>query len=121
MKQRFAVILITALVLLIVGCSDTKNKLVEVDISELDIPSSFNYEMSHSVNVNLQGLYRLPVTIKTKEDRILFKAQMNPATGINTKLTLPKTIQQVVVTYQMYEVTLSVTGGELNHNFTPQK
>jgi hypothetical protein len=117
--KRIALILALAIsLLLMVGCSDTEDELSEADILQLNIPQDFNYEMYRSVEIDISGAYRLPLSIRTKDNNLLFKAQMNPVTGIKTKLTLPKTIEQVVLAYQMHEITISVTDGEIAYDFS---
>jgi hypothetical protein len=116
MKRALLIVLGLAL-LFLVACSNESNKLTEVNMSDLTVPQDFNYDMNNQVLVNLQGRWRLPVYLKTTNGNLLFKAQLNPDTGLNTRLTLPKTIKQVVVQYQMYEETINVSGGTLSFDF----
>ena len=117
MKHTLIIIMGLAL-LFLAACSEESNKLTQVDMNNLNVPGDFNYDMNNQVLVELQGPWRLPVYIKTTSGNLLFKAQLNPATGLNTRLTLPKTIRQVIVQYQMYEQTIDVTGGSLAYDFT---
>jgi hypothetical protein len=99
------------------ACEDEGTKLTQVDVSELEIPADFNYEMTHDLSLDIQGSWRLPVFLKTTDGDLLFKAQLNPATGLSTKLTIPTTIKRVVLEYQLYSITLDVSSGSLVHDF----
>lgn len=120
MKRLIFFILIVVLFLL-GACDDTKVKLTEVKMQDLVVPDNFNYEMNNQIDVNLQGAWRLPVYIKTTGGNLLFKAQMNPTSGINTKLILPNTIKEVVVEYQTFAETINVSGGNLDFNFRAEQ
>jgi hypothetical protein len=109
-----------ALIVLLLGlvsCDKKATELTEVSMKDLRVPQDFNYEMNNTVDVNLQGAWRLPVYIKTTGGNLLFKAQMSPENGLSTKLILPKTIKEVVVEYQTFAVTVNVRGGNLIYNF----
>lgn len=105
------------LLMVLSSCDKKATELTEVNMKDLKVPQNFNYEMNNQVEVNLQGAWRLPVYIKTTGGNLLFKAQMNPQSGISTKLILPKTIKEVVVEYQTFAVTINVRGGNLSYNF----
>lgn len=105
------------LLMVLSSCDKKATELTEVNMKDLKVPQNFNYEMNNKVEVNLQGAWRLPVYIKTIGGNLLFKAQMNPQSGISTKLILPKTIKEVVVEYQTFAVTINVRGGNLSYNF----
>ena len=115
--QKILIFALIALFLLIGACDDSKTKLTEVDMQDLVVPQSFNYEMTGSVDVDLKGSWRIPLFIKTTSGAFLFKAQMNPLTGINTSLVLPKTITEVVVEYQSISETISVANGTMHYDF----
>ena len=119
--KRALIIMLGLALLILAACTDESTKLTQVNMSDLKVPQDFNYDMNNQVSVNLQGLWRLPVYVTTTNGNLLFKAQLNPATGLNTRLTLPKTIKQVVVQYQMYEQTIDVSGGTLNFDFRNAK
>jgi len=116
--MKRALFIVLGLALLLVGaCSDESTKLTQVDINAIAVPQDFNYEMNNHVDVSFQGLWRLPVYLKTTDGDLLFKAQMNPETGLYTRITLPKTMKRVVVQYQMYDKTIDVSGGTLSFDF----
>ena len=115
--QKILLFALIVMLVLISACDDSKTKLTEVDMQDLVVPQSFNYEMTGSVDVDLKGSWRIPLFIKTTSGALLFKAQMNPETGINTSLVIPKTIKEVVVEYQSISETISVSGGTLYYDF----
>ncbi len=116
MRTIFAIIMV-ALILISAGCTDKADKLTEVKIKDLNVPQDFDFEMMRSVNVDLQGVFRLPVTISTESGEVLYQAMMIPASGLHTKLTLPSAIKKVVLTYHTQEVTVKVTGNSLSYSF----
>lgn len=115
--RTFIAILMTVLILLSVGCTDKAEKLTEVKIKDLNVPQDFDFETMRSVTVNLQGSFRLPVTISTETGEVLYRAMMSPTTGLNTKLTLPSAYKKVVLTYHTQVVTVKVTGNTLSYSF----
>ncbi|MCD8481002.1 MAG: hypothetical protein LRZ88_12885 [Candidatus Cloacimonetes bacterium] len=119
--KRALIIMLGLTLFILAACSEESTKLTQVNMGDLKVPQDFNYNMNNQVSVNLQGHWRLPVYVTTTNGNLLFKAQLNPATGLNTRLTLPKTIKQVVVQYQMYEQTIDVSGGTLNFDFRNAK
>lgn len=110
--------LLAAIMLLLTACSEKADNLVEVDMNNLEVPQGFNYDMSRNVAVDIQGAYRLPLTIKSTDGVVLFRAYLNPATGINTQLNLPSTIKSVVVLYQRFEQTVSISNNSLSFDFS---
>lgn len=114
-KPMFFTMLI--LLMLIGACDKDNAKLTEVQMKDLEVPHDFDYNMNNTVDVNLQGAWRLPIYIKTTGGNLLFKAQMNPQSGIKTILVLPSTIKEVVLEYQSLTATANVSGGTLNYNF----
>jgi len=115
--KRLLIIALGLTLLFLAACKDDVAKLTQVDVSELDIPADFNYTMTHDLNLDIQGSWRLPVYLKTTDGDLLFKAQLNPATGLSTKLTIPTTTKKVVLEYQMYSLTLDVSSGSLTKDF----
>ncbi|MDD4814432.1 MAG: hypothetical protein PHQ29_02995 [Candidatus Cloacimonetes bacterium] len=115
--QKILLFALIVMLVLISACDDSKTKLTEVDMQDLVVPQSFNYEMTGSVDVDLKGSWRIPLFIKTTSGALLFKAQMNPETGINTSLVIPKTIKEVVVEYQSISETISVANGTMHYDF----
>ncbi|NLN36027.1 MAG: hypothetical protein GX157_08570 [Candidatus Cloacimonetes bacterium] len=115
--QKILLFALIVMLVLISACDDSKTKLTEVDMQDLVVPQSFNYEMTGSVDVDLKGSWRIPLFIKTTSGALLFKAQMNPLTGINTSLVLPKTITEVVVEYHSISETISAANGNMDYDF----
>jgi hypothetical protein len=110
-------IVLVATIILMVACDTSSEKLTQTDMNNLKVPHDFDFAMSSQVEVDIQGAWRLPLYLKTRDGNLLFKAQMNPETGISTKLTLPKTISEVVIHYQSFEVPVNVSSGSLNFDF----
>ncbi|KAF5045521.1 hypothetical protein DSECCO2_480430 [anaerobic digester metagenome] len=115
--KRLLIIALGLTLLLMAACKDDGTNLTQVDVSELEIPADFNYAMTHDLSLDIQGSWRLPVYLKTTDGDLLFKAQLNPATGLSSKLTIPTTIKKVVLEYQMYSLTLDVSSGSLMQDF----
>lgn len=115
--KKLIFLALLALLFVLSACDDSNTKLTEVNMKDISVPQDFNYDMSNTVEVNLQGAWRLPAYIKTTGGNLLFKAQLNPQSGLVTKLILPKTIREVVVEYQSFAVTVNVSDGNLNYNF----
>lgn len=105
------------LLLLIGGCTEKDSTLTQVNMNDLKVPQGFTYEMKNTIDIEIYGSWRLPVVIKSKSGEELFKAQLNPETGLKTKLVLPKTVKNVVVEYQMYSEEISVQAGTLKRDF----
>lgn len=105
------------LLMLFAACDSTSDKLTETDIDKLKVPDGFDFEMSTQVDVDIQGAWRLPLYLKTSEGKVLFKALLNPETGMKTKLTLPKTIKEVIIQYQSFEVPVNISAGTLHFDF----
>jgi len=116
MTYKILIVLI-ATIMFIVACDTSSEELTQTDMDNLEVPQDFNFAMSSQVELDIQGAWRLPLYLKTKDGTLLFKAQMNPETGISTKLTLPKTIKEVVIHYQSFEVPVNVSSGSLNFDF----
>ncbi len=117
-RMKYIVLLLALSMLLLVGaCSDKEEKLTAVEMNSLNVPQDFNYEMSRNVNINLQGAFHLPVTIATKDGNVLLKTMMNPENGVQTMLTFPSSIKQVVLKYQRHEVTVSIGPNGISYNF----
>jgi len=116
-KTSLLVLLSIIFTLFLVGCEDKKATLTAVDVSDLKVPDSFNYETSHQVNVAIQGDYKLPVTITTVEGKVLYRGLLQPANGLAAKLTLPYTVKKVVIIYHVQEVTVNVTTSGIVYNF----
>ncbi|MDD3535774.1 MAG: hypothetical protein PHC50_06505 [Candidatus Cloacimonetes bacterium] len=105
------------LLLLLAGCTDKESSLTQVNMQDLKVPQGFTYEMKNKIDIEIDGSWRLPVVIKSTGGELLFKAQLNPETGLKTQLVLPKTIKKVVVEYQMYSEEISVQAGTLKRDF----
>ncbi len=116
--MKYIVLLLAlSMLLMISACSDKQDKLTAVDMSTLKVPQDFNYDMNRNVNIDLQGAFHLPVTITTKSGEVLLKTMMNPETGVQTALTFPSSIKQVVLKYQRHEVTVSIGPNGISYNF----
>ncbi|MDZ4122461.1 MAG: hypothetical protein U1C33_08560, partial [Candidatus Cloacimonadaceae bacterium] len=117
-RMKYIVLLLAlSMLLLISACSNKEDKLTAVDINSLNIPQDFDYDMSRNVSINLQGAFHLPVTIASKDGNVLLRTMMNPETGLQTKLTFPSSIKQVVLKYQRHEVTVNVSPNGIAYNF----
>ena len=119
MKKLFFIALVV-FVMVLSSCDKSNTELTEVSMKDLEVPQDFNYNMNNTVQVDLQGAWRLPVYIKTTSGNLLLKAQMHPQNGLSTKLVLPNTIKDVVVEYQTFTVTLSVRDGDLSYDFSAE-
>ncbi|MDD4308989.1 MAG: hypothetical protein PHO32_01280 [Candidatus Cloacimonetes bacterium] len=115
-----AIIFVFALIamMMVFGCSDKTEKLTEVPINELNVPQNFDYQMSRTIELNLQGIHKAPLTITSMEGKVLYKGMMNPETGIETKINLASVNRKVRVVYHVYDLELNVTGNNLSHTFT---
>lgn len=114
--MKRSIILALLLILLLAACSD-KDKLVQVDIQNLNVPQDFNYNMNRQITVDIQGPYRLPVSITTLEGNLLFRAYLIPEQGISTRLSMPTTIKKVLVHYRGLEQEVSLSGNSISYNF----
>ena len=110
-------IVLVAMMFIAISCSKQQDKLTGVPIHELKVPQDFDYGMSRQVTLNINGDYRLPLTIKTTDGNVLLNVMMNPERGIQAKLEMPHTVNRVVVSYQRHELTLPINGNRIVHTF----
>lgn len=117
MKTMIGLLAILA-ILMFAGCTDKSETLTEVKMHELNVPQNFNYETVSEVTLQLQGEYRLPVTVLNTAGIELYKGMMSPANGLSTKLSLPNGTRELVLRYHIKEVKLPVNGSNLSYTFT---
>jgi hypothetical protein len=114
--KKLALVLLSLVLLFLAACSD-KDNLTQVSIQELDVPQDFNYNMNSQISVDIQGPYRLPLSITTVDGNLLFRAYLIPEQGINTRLTLPTTVKRVVLHYRGLEKTVAIAQNSLSYDF----
>ena len=114
--KKLALVLLSLVLLFLAACSDKEN-LTQVSIQELDVPQDFNYNMNSQISVDIQGPYRLPLSITTVDGNLLFRAYLIPEQGINTRLTLPTTVKRVVLHYRGLEKTVAISQNSLSYDF----
>ena len=114
--RKLTLVLLSLLLMVLAACSD-KESLTQVNIQELDVPQDFNYNMNSQIAVDIQGPYRLPLSITTVDGNLLFRAYLIPEQGINTRLSLPTSIKKVVLNYRGLEKTVAISQNSLSYDF----
>lgn len=112
------IIFALTILMLIAGCSDKSEKLTEAAMQDLQVPQNFDYQMSRMIEIDLRGAHRVPLTITSMDDKILYRGMMNPATGIVTKINLTSVTRKVRVIYHAHDLELSISNNSLSHDFT---
>ncbi len=115
--RKLAIVLMSLVLVVLAACSEKEN-LTQVNIQELDVPQDFNYNMNSQISVDIQGPYRLPLSITTVDGNLLFRAYLIPEQGISTRLSLPTSIKKVVLHYRGLEKTVSITQNTLSYSFS---
>lgn len=113
--MKILILLITALMLLaLLSCTDKNEQLTEVNIQELNVPDSFNYETMRTVTFNVEALYFRTVKISTRDGEVLYTGMLNPGTGLQTKLSLPYATKNYTLTYGDISYPITVSGSSFS-------